>query len=113
VPSPDGVRPSIEVPWGLGRSLRGCLQRYARLWTEQYGTLVTPLQWLALEAPCEAGEIDQQTLGGMIPLDKASLTAMLNRLQRRGLIARLRDPMDGRRRQLKLTPPGHVLLFGV
>lgn len=113
VPSPDGVRPAIEVPWGLGRSLRGCLQRYARLWTEQYGALVTPLQWLALEALYETGEIDQQTLGGMILLDKASLTAMLNRLQRRGLIARLRDPGDGRRRQLNLTPPGRVLLFGV
>jgi DNA-binding MarR family transcriptional regulator len=112
VPSPDSVRPAIEVPWGLGRSLRGCLQRYTRLWTEQFGALITPLQYLALKALCEAGEIDQHTLGILILLDKASLTAMLDRLQRRGLIARLRDPADGRRRQLKLTPPGRVLLSG-
>lgn len=113
IPSPDGVRPPLEVPWGLGRSLRGCLQRHGRLWAEQFGALVTPVQFLALKALEVAREIDQNTLGGIIALDKASLTEMLVRLQRRGLVAKLRDSADGRRRLLQLTPPARVLLSGV
>lgn len=113
IPSPDEVRPPLEVRWGLGRSLRGCLQRYGRLWTEQFGSLVTPVQYLALQALEKADRIDQNTLGGIIALDKATLTVMLTRLQRRGLIAKHRDAADGRRRVLLLTPPAHVLLSGV
>jgi DNA-binding MarR family transcriptional regulator len=110
VPSPDGVRPPLEVPWGLGRSLRGCLQRHTRLWTERFGSLVTPVQYLALKALDHPYEIDQRTLGSSIVLGKASLTEMLDRLQRNGLVAKFRDPADGRRRILELTDSGRVLL---
>lgn len=113
IPSPDGVRPPLEVAWGLGRSLRGSLQRHNRLWAEQFGTLVTQIQYLALKVVEETAEIDQNTLGRIIALDKASLTEMLVRLHRRGLIAKLRDPHDGRRRLLELTSPARVLLSGV
>lgn len=112
IPSPDGDRPPLEVRWGLGRALRGCLQRYGRLWTEQFGSLVTPVQYLALKALEDTHGIDQNTLGSVIGLDKASLTEMLVRLQRRGLVIKLRDPLDGRRRLLELAPPAGVLLSG-
>jgi DNA-binding MarR family transcriptional regulator len=113
MPSPDGIRPPIEVRWGLGRPLRGCAQRYARLWNEKFGPLLTPVQYLALNAVKHADRIDQRSLGDSILLDKASLTEMLERLQRRGLVAKLGDPADRRRRLLTLSSPGRVLLAGV
>ncbi|MGY1838159.1 MULTISPECIES: MarR family winged helix-turn-helix transcriptional regulator [unclassified Modestobacter] len=108
-PSPDGVRPPMNVHWGLGRLLRGSLQRHGRLWS-QHVSAVTHVQWLALSALHRSGDIHQRTLGELISLDKASLTDMLDRLSRQRLIGRFRDPADGRRRVLRLTYEGHDLL---
>jgi DNA-binding MarR family transcriptional regulator len=108
-PSPDGVRPPMNVHWGLGRLLRGSLQRYGRLWSQHVST-VTQVQWSALSALRGGDDIDQRTLGELISLDKASLTDMLDRLSRRRLIGRFRDPSDGRRRVLRLTAEGDDVL---
>lgn len=106
VPSPDGARPALDVPWGLGRPLRACLQRYGRLWTERIST-ATPVQWLALSALAVNSGVSQRDLGEVIRLDKASMTEMLGRLTARGLILKSRDPEDGRRRNIELTASGH------
>ncbi|MFW3169727.1 MarR family winged helix-turn-helix transcriptional regulator [Geodermatophilus sp. CPCC 206100] len=108
-PSPDGVRPPINVHWGLGRLLRGSLQRHGRLWS-RHVPAVTHVQWLALSALLGGTDIDQRTLGELISLDKASLTDMLDRLARRRLVRKLRDPADGRRRVLRVTEEGRDLL---
>jgi MarR family transcriptional regulator, lower aerobic nicotinate degradation pathway regulator len=109
VPSPDGVRPPMNVHWGLGRLLRGSLQRHGRLWSQHVST-VTHVQWLALRALHGGTDIDQRTLGELISLDKASLTDMLDRLSRRNLVRKLRDPADGRRRVLRVTAEGCEVL---
>jgi DNA-binding MarR family transcriptional regulator len=105
VPSPDGVRPRLDVTWGLGRPLRACLQRYGRLWGERI-TVATPVQWLAMSALEFDSGVSQRDLGEVISLDKASMTEMLGRLTARGLITKSRDPEDGRRRILQLTDRG-------
>jgi MarR family transcriptional regulator, lower aerobic nicotinate degradation pathway regulator len=112
VPSPDGVLPPMDVHWGLGRLLRGSLQRHGRLWSQHVPT-VTHVQWLALSALLGGSDIDQRTLGELISLDKASLTDMLDRLARRRLVRKLRDPADGRRRVLRVTEEGRDLLAQV
>jgi DNA-binding MarR family transcriptional regulator len=112
VPSPDGILPPMNVHRGLGRLLRGSLQRYGRLWL-QHVSGITHVQWLALSALQGGDDIDQRTLGELIRLDKASLTDMLHRLSRRSLVGRFRDPSDGRRRVLRLTPEGNDVLHGV
>jgi DNA-binding MarR family transcriptional regulator len=112
VPSPDGVLPAMNVHWGLGRLLRGSIQRHGRLWSQHVST-VTHVQWLALSALQGGTDIDQRTLGELISLDKASLTDMLDRLSRRRLVRKLRDPADGRRRVLRVTSEGRELLAQV
>jgi DNA-binding MarR family transcriptional regulator len=112
VPSPDGVLPAMNVHWGLGRLLRGSIQRHGRLWS-QHVSSVTHVQWLALSALGSGTDIDQRTLGELISLDKASLTDMLDRLSRRHLVRKLRDPADGRRRVLRVTAEGRDLLSQV
>lgn len=112
VPSPDGRRPPLDVSWGLGRLLRGSLQRHGRVWFSRVSD-ITPVQWLALVALVGGDGIDQRTLGDLISLDKASLTVMLERLGRRDLIVKARDPFDGRRRILLLTPSGAETIAGL
>lgn len=111
VPSPDGIRAPLTIRWGLGRSLRGSLQRHARLWGERFGRLLTPVQYLAMAAIAAESQIDQRRLGEAGGLDKASLSEVVRRLQQHGLVSRRPDEADGRRRLLELTRPGR-LLFG-
>lgn len=110
VPSPDGLRPPLTISWGLGRSLRGSLQRHTRLWGSRFGSLLTPVQYLALAALGSSSGLDQRGLGELVGLDKASLSEMLRRLQNRQMITRRTDPADGRRRLIDLTGAGLALM---
>lgn len=110
IPSPHGRGPELRIPWGLGRLVRGCLQRYTRIWSELARPSLTSVQYLALSALKNAGAIDQRTLGDKILVDKATLTVLLQRLERAGLITRVPDAQDGRRRLLKLDPSARGLL---
>ncbi|HLU54872.1 MAG TPA: MarR family winged helix-turn-helix transcriptional regulator [Pseudonocardia sp.] len=112
IPSPDGVRPPLEVPWGLGRLVRAAMQRYGRLWGESI-TSLTMLQWSALVAVAEGAEIDQRRLGECLRLDKATASVMVSRLSRRGLLERGEDDGDRRRRILHLTRAGRDELVAV
>lgn len=108
IPSPDAERPPLDVHWGLGRLTRACLQRYNRLWSGSIPEVTLP-QWVALRALASDEEIDQRRLGEVIGLDKASITVLLDRMSRQGWIGKSRDPADGRRRILRLTPAGEQL----
>lgn len=105
VPSPDGVRPALEIPWGLGRLLRAASQRYGRIWPESI-TSVTMLQWLTLLEVDTQDEVDQSALCASIHLDKATASALLSLLARRRLVVRVADDADRRRRLLHLTDEG-------
>lgn len=112
LPSPDGVRPPLDVPWGLGRLIRAAAQRYGRLWGESIPSL-TMLQWLTLLALAEGDDVDQRGLGECLRLDKATASVMLSRLSERGLVDRVEDQVDRRRRLLRLTEDGRGRLTEV
>jgi len=48
-------------------------------------------------------------LAAMLHLDRGSVSAALRRLEQQGLLKRRRDPRDGRRVTLGLTPKGNSL----
>ena len=48
----------------------------------------------------------------LLHLDKSTLTGVLQRLERRGLLRRARDKSDGRRIELRLTAGGRAMLGG-
>jgi len=52
------------------------------------------------------GQTNQQDIADNIQKNKASLTSLLDNLNKRGLITRLEDPADRRNKIISLTPLG-------
>ena len=56
------------------------------------------------------GGVSQITLANELGMDRASMMAIVDRLQERGLIVRKRSPEDGRRQELYVTAKGRKIL---
>jgi DNA-binding MarR family transcriptional regulator len=63
-----------------------------------------------LAALAEGGQASQLALGKHVRLDPSDVTATLDELERRGLIERVVDPADRRRRRVGLTAAGEGCL---
>ena len=74
------------------------------------GTGLNASDFSILEALLHKGPLPINTIGEKVLLTSGSMTAAANRLQRRGLVERVRDPADGRRFHLHLTPAGRRLI---
>ena len=71
---------------------------------------LTPVQYAALNAIGTWPDSDQVGLGRAIACDKATMGAVLDRLQAKGLAERVADATDRRSWRLRLTPAGAELL---
>lgn len=77
---------------------------------ETQALAITPVQYSALySAWCQPG-LDQRSLAASIGLDTSTLGGVIDRLERRGLIARQASPDDRRVRLLQVTAEGEALL---
>ena len=76
------------------------------LWTEEVSHTITSPQFAALNALYSQPNLDQRTLGQRISLDRSTMAEVVSRLSSRGLIRSERDPRDGRRKTITLTPKG-------
>ncbi|MCX4750629.1 MarR family winged helix-turn-helix transcriptional regulator [Kitasatospora sp. NBC_01287] len=85
-------------------------QVHTKLWSEHVGSELTAPQFAVLDALESEPGADQRTVGELASLDKATMAEMVSRLVRRGLVLRRRDPSDGRRNLLSLSPTGQELL---
>lgn len=63
-----------------------------------------------LEALLHKGALPINTIGKKVLLTSGSMTAAANRLVDKGLVQRVKDPSDGRRFHLHLTPSGTRLI---
>lgn len=114
--------PSIDsaVPFETTLLVRDtclCLhvQRAARALARQFDDLLRPLGlthgqfslMMALNRPVPAS---LGSVANLLAMDRTTLTAALKPLDRRGLVAIVPDPKDGRGRLLALTPEGSALL---
>jgi DNA-binding MarR family transcriptional regulator len=63
-----------------------------------------------LTSLAEQGAASQAALGRRLWIDRSDLNAILNELERDGLVARIRDEQDRRRNLVTLTPPGTATL---
>jgi DNA-binding MarR family transcriptional regulator len=52
------------------------------------------------------GPVGMKELGRSLHLEKSSLTGLVDRVERRGLVTRVRDPYDGRAFHVALTRQG-------
>ena len=64
--------------------------------------------WLIDDHP----DIAQADIGRRLQIDRATVMAIVNRLQKRGFIERGKSASDKRRQTLHLTPAGHDALVG-
>jgi DNA-binding MarR family transcriptional regulator len=63
-----------------------------------------------LTSLAEQGQASQAALGRRLWIDRSDLHAILNELERDGLVARVRDEQDRRRNVVTLTPAGTAAL---
>ena len=62
--------------------------------------------FMILEALMNKGPLPINIIGRKVLLASGSMTAAVNRLEKKGLIKRIQDPGDGRRFYVHLTRPG-------
>ena len=77
------------------------------------GSDLTSVQFAALDALRFHPGIDQAGLAEAIAKDRATIGAVVDRLQQKGLIARSASTRDKRAKVLSLTDDGHALLLAL
>ena len=94
----------------LGFLLRRAQQAHLALWNELVSTEVTSVQFGALGLIDAKPGLSQAELGRALDLDRSTIADVVARLERRGLVKRLRTESDRRRYRLQLTPDGSACL---
>jgi DNA-binding MarR family transcriptional regulator len=100
--------PLHEMPGHLFRRLHQ--QGVALYAVHAAGFDLTPVQFAALHAIAAWPDSDQSSIGRAIACDKATVGAVLDRLQGKGLVERVADAADRRAWRLRATPAGLGLL---
>jgi DNA-binding MarR family transcriptional regulator len=107
---------SESGPYRLGISTSHLLHRAEQLaadrFTQLVGDALTLRQFAVLAAVVEAPGLNQVDLVRATGIDRSTLADMLNRLERRDLIARATSETDGRARTVQLTPQGLSVFQG-
>jgi DNA-binding MarR family transcriptional regulator len=73
---------------------------------------LTADQFVILTALAEADGVTQKELARRTASDANTMSEMLGRLERRGLVTRRRDASDGRARRVSLTESGQAIRQG-
>ncbi len=74
---------------------------------------LTPTQLGVLEALLHKGAMTHRDLGRKVLTSAGNMTDVVDKLARRGLVARLPDPADRRAVRVDLTGPGRALIEGL
>lgn len=100
--------PAAELGAGfaLGKAIVGTLEHFGAILDE---ARLTPARWrllmaLVVQAPPEGGTIGE--LAGHLQIREPTVTATVDRLEREGMVARVRDTDDGRVVRVELTDEG-------
>ncbi|TQL46976.1 DNA-binding MarR family transcriptional regulator [Homoserinimonas aerilata] len=97
---------SPELARYTGYLVRRAQQLHAALWQQELLTESTSVQFGVLSLLASNPGIDQRSLGALLQLDRSTVADVVLRMERRGLIARVRDEGDRRRNILSLTEQG-------
>jgi DNA-binding MarR family transcriptional regulator len=106
----DGDR--IVVDNALTFVLHGTYQRiraYAYRVFAEHGIEITPEQWMVLVRLWQHEPISQADLGDLTLRDRPTMTRILDGMDARGWIARVKDPSDARVRLVRLSAEGRAL----
>ena len=81
--------------------------------TREAGFDLTPVQFAALDAIRESPGIDQAGLADAVAKDRATIGAVADRLEQKGLVSRKVNARDKRARILALTDEGEALVLAL
>lgn len=85
-------------------------RRFAQARLHEAGVDITIDQWLVLKTIHESPDITLQKVGAAVFKDFASVTRIVQLLERKGLLRRKPHPNDGRRSELVLTSSGESVI---
>ena len=85
-------------------------RRFAQARLHAAGIDITIDQWLVLKTIHEAADVTLQQVGAAVFKDFASITRIVQLLERKGLLRRKPHPTDGRRSELMLTRSGEAVI---
>lgn len=85
-------------------------RRFAQVRLHEAGIDITIDQWLVLKTIHESPDVTLQQVGTAVFKDFASVTRIVQLLERKGLIRRKPHPDDGRRSELVLTRSGKSVI---
>jgi len=89
-----------------GYLIRRAQQRHLATWMREVSTETTSVQYAILAVLRRLGHASQRVLCDEVDLDRSTIADLMTRMERRGMIARTRDPDDRRRNTVVLTPEG-------
>ncbi len=93
----------MQLLWAVAHGLESASQRM------RVSVGVTSPQRLVLRLIAHFGQATPADLAAMLHVDRSSLSGVLARLESAGFVGRTRDPKDGRRAILTLSPRGQAL----
>jgi DNA-binding MarR family transcriptional regulator len=110
---PEESAPNPDV-LPLDRQLCFSVYAAAHAFTAAYKPLLEPLglsypQYLVMLALWEEDGLDVKGIAKRLRLDSGTVTPLLKRLERDGLLRRGRDPANERHLRVELTDAGHAL----
>lgn len=95
-----------DVSEYTGYLIRRAQQAHVAAWQQEVSTEISSVQFGVLNVLAGAPGASQQHLVERLDLDRSTIADIVARLERRGLIERVRDGDDRRRNMLRLTPLG-------
>ena len=99
-----------EVLFYALESATKAYRRFAQARLHASGIDITIDQWLVLKTIHESPDITLQQVGTAVFKDFASVTRIVQLLERKGLLRRKPHPTDGRRSELVLTSAGESVI---
>lgn len=88
-------------------------RRFAQARLDEAGLDITIDQWLVLKTIHDAPDVTLHQVGSAVFKDFASVTRIVQLLERKGYLLRRPHPTDGRRSELMLTRSGQSLIQSV
>lgn len=102
----EGMTTPQDVSDYTGYLIRRAQQAHVAAWQREVSADVTSVQFGVLSVLAGTPGASQQHLVERLDLDRSTIADIVSRLERRGLIERVRDAVDRRRNVLHLTDRG-------
>lgn len=103
-------QPLLALDEAAGHLIRRTQQRHTMVWNKEFGGDITGPQYAVISAVAGQDGLDQRAVGERASLDKSSTADIVARLEGQGWLRLSRDPADGRRNALRLTPLARTAL---